>query len=71
MSWGVPVISLFWEYPPNATARVGLVTGVAWNEVDVKVRDRLTRRSAVIDPNVEAVGRVRRTYSLLGALKEG
>jgi hypothetical protein len=52
------IIATSWNNVADAAARVGDVVRVARDDVDVQVEDRLARRGADVDADVEAVGRV-------------
>ena len=43
--WNIPEVVLFLRNPPtNATARIGHVTRVSWDDMEVEMRDGLARR---------------------------
>jgi hypothetical protein len=47
-----PVVGLLGDHPPNTTARIGSVTGVTKDQMDVQVAHRLPGRAAVVDADV-------------------
>ena len=49
----VRVISLSWNYAPNASTWIGAVTFATWDEVNMTMHHCLTRNRAIVDANVE------------------
>lgn len=47
-----PVLRLLRKYPPHTAARIGIISCVTRNEMDVHVRNRLARRRSVVDAYV-------------------
>jgi hypothetical protein len=43
------------KHPADAAARIWLIPGVSWDEVDVQMHHRLPGRCAHIDADIEAV----------------
>ncbi len=53
----LPVNRLVREYPANAASRVGHVALVSGDQVDMQMKDDLTGCQAVVDADIEAIGR--------------
>jgi hypothetical protein len=70
-SSAIPVIGLARKNPSHPTPGIWLVSGIARNQVNVKMRDCLTSGRAIIDADVVAVRSEFHLDCGLGAVKKG